>query len=542
MPTSVHDKAYLRALIGRSIKEEKIEKAIDALGMNIERQNAKEIEVEFQANRPDLISTVGLARALRYYMDRKSSFKYEAKGKSGIVVKADRKVDKLRPYITCLVAKNLNFTNSSFLDLINFIEKFTDTFGRRRKKIAVGLHDLDKLVPPISYTLASDEKFSALGIGEKSYSEILETTEKGKAYKDLCTTGDAFCVLKDQAGTMALIPVINSERTKITEHTKNIFVDITGTNSYFVNKAADLLACNFIDMGAKVYTVEVREGNTIKEAPKMETTQINVGLNLFKEEIGVFTLAFNNVIVLANKMGIEAALVGKEIRFTVPPYRLDIMNDQDIIEDVAVAYGYDYIQPFPIVSLSQGKLDPLEERNNVLREIMAGLGFFETMNSFVTNEDTNYAKMRLKPDSEYVRIKNAKTETITMLRSWLLPSLLSNLAKSQHESLPHKIFELDMTFTVRNGKPKETYHLAGVLSDSTVDLNEIKAIVEGVGKALSADLEVKAAQHNSFIDGRCGNILIKGKPKGVFGEIQPEVLENFGIGMPTVAFEIELED
>ncbi len=539
MPTGTYNKKYLRSMLG-SLTEEQIERAIDELGMNIESKNNEEIEVEFQANRPDLISTVGLARAIKYFTNRNRSFAYALSGKSGITVNVRKETQALRPFIACMVVKNVNFTEASLLDLIRFVEKLTDTFGRQRKKVAIGLHDASKIQGPITYGLYADEEFEALDIGKAKYSEVLRNTEKGRAYADLCVYNSKYCALKDSEGTMALIPVLNSERTKISIDTKELFVDVTGTNEYNVNGTANLLACNFIDMGFDVYSVTNQKENSQMQTPKMEKRYISIKEHLFPNEIGV-PLAFNNIITLANKMGLEAALVGNELRFSIPPYRLDIINDQDVIEDIAVAYGYDYIQPLPIVAYTQGALDKTEERNNRIREIMTGLGFSENMSSYLTNEDVNFAKMKSR-EKERIQIANSKTSGITMLRTWLLPSLLLSLSKSQHEKLPHKLFELDMVFKVEGGRPVQYYDLACVISDSKVNFNDIKAVTETLSKALEAKIEIKPVDMGTFIEKRCGVLFVEGKPSGVIGELHPEVLANFGIKNPAIALELELKD
>ncbi len=210
------------------------------------------------------------------------------------------------------------------------------------------------------------------------------------------------------------------------------------------------------------------------------------------------------------------------------------------MEDIAIAYGYDYIQPIPVASVAQGSLDKKQKVADELRRVLAGLGFFETMSSYLTNEDSNYASMRLKPDFKQVKLANAKSASITMLRTWLVPSLLSSLSKSQHEKLPHKIFELDICFSIDSGKVKEAYHLAGAVSDSEIDFNELSSTVGAIAKFLGKHLEIKPLEHNSFIPGRCASIWLDDKQVGFYGELHPEVLSNFGIEQPTMAFELEL--
>ena len=545
MPISTHKKQYLFKLLGESLDDEKLEKYLNELGMSVERFDDETVDVEYQANRPDLVSTVGLARALKYFTDKKRGFQYAtAPAKEGYEIHVGNAVE-IRPYIAGMLVESLHFDSDSFLDLINSMEKLTETFGRHRKKIAVGLHDAAQVKPPLYYDTYKDEKFLALGAEkEMNYSSILKTTEKGKAYGDLCKSNTGYLALEDTEGTMALIPVINSERTKITEQTSSVFVDVTGTTKYIVEKTADLIAANFIDMGSKVYRVRIIRKNAKRyETPQMKTEPIKIPLQSIRDTLGVW-IEFNNAITLANKMGYRAALVGRNIRFEVPAYRLDVINDQDVTEDIAIAYGYDYIQPLHVFSSQQGALSKEEILNDTLREIMTGLGFYDTVSSYMTNEETNFTKMNLetKGQYQYIKIKNAKASTITMMRTWVLPSLMESLGKSQHDKFPQKIFEIDKAFEVEKGMPKESYHIAAAISGPKVDLNEIKNTLATLAKTLNSSLKIKTTAHGSFIEGRCGAVEIEGKAKGVFGELHPQVLSNFGIEEPVVAFDIQLAD
>jgi phenylalanyl-tRNA synthetase beta chain len=225
----------------------------------------------------------------------------------------------------------------------------------------------------------------------------------------------------------------------------------------------------------------------------------------------------------------------------VPEYRLDIINEQDIIEDIAIAYGYEYINPVPVPSIGAGVLESRESLFEKASEALVGMGFSEAMNSYLSNSATNFAKMSRKPaEDEAVTIKDAKSANIEMLRTALLPSLLSNLSLSRHEKMPQRMFELDMAFHVKDKRPVESYHAAAVSLDSSSNFNYSKSVVTALLHVLGAAFDVKAATDPSFIDGRCAAVVAKGKQIGVFGELHPRVLRSFGIEEPAVAFEIDL--
>ncbi len=542
MPVTIHSKKYMLKVLGFKTDDKELVKNIESMGPNVKRITAEEIEVEYPANRPDMISTLGLARAVRYYMRRSRSFGYSVGKGDGLKISVGSHVSKIRPYIAALVVENMRLGEDDLLDIINFTEKLSNTYGRKRVRIALGLHDMRDVRGPLTYDAYEDEEFVPLGSKTKmKYSAVMGSDKRGKRYEKLCREGDRYVALKDKKGTMSLIPVINSERTRVSASTTRMLVDITGGTREIIEGTADLLAADFIDRGFKVSRVEVAYGGRGRMLPEMKVKKFSIPLKQIDSEIGV-TIGFNNAILLANKMGHEAALVGKNIRVSSPPYRLDVINEQDIIEDIAVGYGYDYIQPVPVLSGTMGNLEAKSRRLDSVIETMIGLGFEEAMNSYLTNEETNFSKMRQENKKDYVNITNPRSGLATMLRTWMLPSLLKGVGQSMHDSFPLRLFEADMAFGIRGNAPEERYHLAAVSCHSKANFNEAKAALEGLLRALGSECTMTETDNRSFIEGRCATVEVDKKSIGVLGEVHPEVLTRFGIEEPAVGFEIELSE
>ena len=322
----------------------------------------------------------------------------------------------------------------------------------------------------------------------------------------------------------------------------NMLVDITGTNKYIIEKIADLLACMFIDMNGDVKKVAVKYEKDVVTTPSMLEKNFSIELLRIEEQIGV-AIGFNNVISLANKMGYNAKLVGKKINFLIPNYRLDIISEQDIMEDIAIAYGYEYIREMPLYAAQPGSLEADTKMDSLASRLLIGLGFTEEANSYLLNEEQNFDKMRLKTPKkgEYIRILDSKTQNITMLRTWLLPSLMKNLSMSAQDSMPQKMFEIDLSFTLIKGNAKEKRGVAGVWADPKANFNDMKAVIYALLKGIGiSGFEIKDLSHESFINGRCASILYKKERIGFFGELHPELLYNFGVEESTFAFEINL--
>jgi len=545
MPVINFNKRYLYRLLGSGTDEQSLKLHVPKMGFEIGNVGTRDISLEITPNRLDLLDVVGFARAVKHFTHKSNRYAYKiAEGQEpAFSITVHPSVKRIRPFISGLVAEGVELDEEALQNLINFSEKFCDTFGRGRRKIAIGMHNLDNIKPPLAYRCGSDDKFVPLGSKEATnYSKILSSTEKGKEYSDILMSGKAcyYPELIDSEGAIAFIPILNSERTRITTHTKNIFVDITGTSPYAVNKAADLLAATFMDLGAAIKRVRINYEKEQLNTPELAENYIVVPLSRIEHTLGV-VIGFNNIISLANKMGYEAALVGNNIRFRVPEYRLDIIDEQDIAEDIAIAYGYDFIKPTPMPYTQRGGIEKQTMFNRRAAEIVVGMGFSEFANSYLTNEDTNFDRMGLERQDNAVVLKNPKTDAISIMRTWLLPSLLKNLGMSTHEKLPQSVFELDMAFTVKAGEPAETYRLAAATIDPKTNFNDVKAVAEGLLSTMGIEYEISAHEHKSFIAGRSAEIMVNGRHVGFFGELHPKVLKNFGIEEPGTALEIELD-
>ena len=534
---------YLKKQLGNSVAISMLPELAAKIGVEVKESTSKSISIDVTPDRPDMLCAVGFARAIRNFTGRKRGIKYAISDpRPYLEISVGRSVKAVRPFISALVAKGLELDDDGLKDLINFTEKLSANVGRKRKKLAMGLHNLDAIVPPLLYDAFKDEKFVPLG-GKlpTDFKQILADHKKGQEYSGTIGGSSVYPALKDSEGIMSMIPIINSERTKIDSHTKNILLDITGTSEFFVEKLADMMASYLLDIGAEVHRVAIKyQGKTVI-TPAMDSEKIEIPMAKLDIQLGAFTRS-HTYGLLANKMGFDAAIVGNKLRVYVPAYRIDVINDQDIISDMVIAYGYDKIAPLPIFSAQQGSLQKSTTSYEEIAQLMVGMGFSEAMNSYLTNEETNFKSMLMKPGNSFVKLKGSKVQSITMMRTNLLPSLLKNCGKSKHDSLPQRLFELDMAFNVEHGRANEEYHLAAVSVDPKANFNEVVAVTAKILDEIMPEAKLAELDHPSFIPGRSGSIIAGKKEIGYFGELHPEVLSNFGIEEPTFAFELNLSE
>ncbi len=207
----------------------------------------------------------------------------------------------------------------------------------------------------------------------------------------------------------------------------------------------------------------------------------------------------------------------------------------DLVEDIAIAYGYEnFEEEIPNVS-TIGSEDEFEKFKNKIADILIGFGLIEVSNYNLTSKEVQNKKMNFKVDN--IEVKNAVNNEYNVLRAWLIPNLLETLERNKHYDYPQNIFEIGCCFSL-----KEEHKLSIMLCGNNVDFTSIKQILDYLVTNLGLKYNINEIYHESFINGRAGSILLDKKNIGIIGEIHPQILENFGLGMPVSCFEINLDE
>ncbi|MCS7135351.1 MAG: phenylalanine--tRNA ligase subunit beta, partial [Candidatus Aenigmarchaeota archaeon] len=416
--------------------------------------------------------------------------------------------------------------------------------GRKRKKVAIGLHDLDKIKFPISYTTV-DENFSFIPLEQKrkmSIKEILNELPKGKEYGWILE-GDKYPIIIDSVGNvLSFPPIINSEYTKLEVNTKNVFVDITALDEKAANEVLNIIATTFADRGGKIFKVKVKYPDKIIYTPNLTTNTMQVNVSYINKILGL-NLSVEEVIRLLERMGYKAVEAKKgSLQVDVPCYRTDIMHEFDIVEDVAIAYGYDNFEAEMPNIATIGEEDMLEAFANKIRNLLVGYNLQEVLTFILTNKKNLFVNMNLQ-EEDVAEIANSKTSEYCVVRSWLLPSLMEVLSRNKHNDYPQNIFEVgDVVVLSGNDIGAETVKkLTIALCHSKASFSEIKSVVESFLKQMGlSEFSLEEDEHNSFISGRCAKVVLGKREIGVLGEIHPIVLQNWGLEMPVAACELNI--
>ncbi len=522
----------------------KLEDIGPKMGIEIEEISEKEVKINVTPNRPDLLDFTGFLRALDNFTgeNKPKEKHYSIKTEPVLSIKVMPEVKKVRPYIAGLVAQNLDLRGNKLKYLINFTNKFADTYGRKRRKIGMGVHRLSRIKGDLVYDAASEGTMTPLESKSKmKFSDIIKKNEKGQEYGYMFSgKKPLYPFISDSEKTLVLVPIVQCEESKTTEDTKDVFVEITGTSKKAVAEAANIVACAFIDLGAEVFpvTIEYPTGGA-EITPLLNYKEIKVKLADADRTIGA-PMGERDIIGLANKMGYVASQYGKSVLVYIPPYRVDVLNEQDIIEDIAISFGYDRITPIPVYGTANGLASEMAEDENKIATMMVGLGYMEAINSLLTNEKVNFENMSCKYDkSMYITLADSKTTNLSMIRTDLLPGLMQNLAGSMNERMPQRLFEIGRVFNMNGEKLVESVRLAFASEHSKANFAEAKSVVESFARFNGiSNFKIKEQKNSAYIEGRCASLEVNGISVGVFGELHPRTILGFGLDEPVVGGEI----
>ena len=530
----------LCSIIGQEVPMETLADRIPMIGADIEHaeKGCDDMSVEFFPNRPDLYSVEGTARGMRAFLGIETGMKTYDITESGLEVFIDESVESVRPYFLCGVVKGVDIDDNMLKSIMEMQEKLHTTIGRKRKKLAIGIHDLDKVKAPFTYRLAEPHSIRFVPLAkteEMDMEEILTKHEKGRDYAHLLKDYKEYPIILDKDGNvLSFPPIINGALTTVTTETHNLFIDVTGFDRKAVKGALDIVCTALAERGGRIESVTMHSGNVAFQSPDFTPTSYNISAAECNAYLGTKLKPADMVAALA-KMGLDATASGDNINVTVPTYRLDMMHKVDIFEDVGIGWGFENFGSSYSLTQTSGGLLPETEFSEGLRDIMVGMGFMEVMTLTLINDKDEFETSRL-PYVENVKVLNPATEDVTCLRSYLMPSLVNILRHNKHRDLPQRIFEIGNVVRDDITRP----HICAMYTASKVSFTEIKSITESVLREMGCEYELKATDIGTFIDGRGAEVLYKGKPIGMFGEMAIEVVTGYEITHPIAFMELDL--
>lgn len=577
MPKIEVNEQLFYSLVGRRWKtRDEFEEALTCAKAELDEDSDKSLpeaertlKIELNdTNRPDLWSTAGAARQLRIHSGGKRpdypffSVPGAVKESGAYRVVVDPALKDIRPYIAAFVVSGAAMDDARLKDVIQTQEKLCWNYGRKRRSIAMGIYRTSLIKWPVRYLAADPDAtaFVPLGLEEKlSLRQINEKHPKGQEYGYIVADFPKFPYLTDDAGeTLSYPPVINSAKIGAVEAgDTDLFVEMTGTDLETLTLAVNMVACDFADSGFTVRPVTV-------EYPYDTPFGRKVTFPYYFQKPTFCSLARIEKFLGDRLSGPEcAAALGRMgcraeeatdaesgsaekvpgVRLYPAEYRNDFLHAADVVEDVMIGRTLGSFKPMTPRDFTIGRLTPITYFSRKVKECLIGLGYQEMIYNYL-GSGRDYVERMRGDGAKTVRISNPMTENFEYVRDSVLASLMMSESVSAHAVYPHRIFEVGKVAykdAAENYGVLTRQHLGFLHAAPEANFNTVSSQIQALFYFLSRDYEVEESADPRFIPGRAAAVLYKGKAVGVYGELHPELLENWGVAVPCTACEVDLD-
>ncbi|KAL0235754.1 hypothetical protein GEMRC1_002336 [Eukaryota sp. GEM-RC1] len=517
--------------------------------------------IEVPANRIDLLCVEGLAKALRTFMyenEPPASYKPSSLEPLDIYVKSS--TSSIRPYIVGAVLHDFSFTPEVYKSFIDLQDKLHQNYCRKRKLVAIGTHDLDTIEAPFVYSADDTNNISFAALNsteEKTASEILDAFDQPghylRPYLSIISDRSRHPVIYDnQSRVLSLPPIINGNHSKITLNTRNILIECTAidrTKAYDVLDTIISMFSSLCKNSCEFRQVKVHypDGN-VDVTPRMASREMTVNVNDISQMIGV-TVGDDEAVSLLRKMMLPAKIIENfKISVAIPPTRNDILHPCDVVEDAAIAFGFDKIPKKLPEFMTFGDELPSTETVELLRSSIAGYGFTEIC-TFTLLSKFDTADWLDRPDDGVI-VANPKGHDFERVRNSLIPGLLKTAGHNKGIARPLRLFEIGDVVLVdnqdENGSINEK-RLGALYSSVTAGFEYLHGLVDRFSSWMGIKpefLKLVESDIGYLIKGHQAHIVYTGGDKdvvvGEVGSVAIQVIKNFDVSFPCSVLEINL--
>ncbi|XP_010261849.1 PREDICTED: phenylalanine--tRNA ligase beta subunit, cytoplasmic-like [Nelumbo nucifera] len=548
------------------------EKAVIRKEKHLEEEAGEDEEViykiEVPANRYDLLCLEGLAQALRIFMGLDEIPKYivsNIPSESLLKMHVKPETSLIRPYVVCAVLRGVTFDEARYNSFIDLQDRLHQNICRRRTLVAIGTHDLDAIEGPFTYEALPPTDINFVPLKQvKSFRadelmEFYKTDLKLKKFLHIIEKSPVFPVIYDRNRTvLSLPPIINGAHSAISLQTKNVFIECTATDLTKAKIVLNIMVTMFSVYCERKFHVEpvevVYSDGKSNVLPDLSVFNLEVPLSYITGSIGV-SLDLNQVSSLLNKMQLQAersvSVDGRSIVVSVPPTRSDVLHACDVMEDVAIAYGFNKIPKRKPVSLKPVALNQISD---LIRLEIAMNGFTEVLTWILCSYKENFSMLNRKDDkSTAVIIGNPRSTDFEIVRTSLMSGILKTVGHNKDHPKPIKIFEVGDISVLDETKDvgaKNQRQLAALYCGANSGFELIHCLVDRIMEVVGTPFVpigddkgyyIRRSNEPEFLPGRQASIVFRGKHIGTFGIVHPEVLSNFDIPDPCSFVELNIE-
>lgn len=634
MPNITLIKSHLFNLLGRQYTDHEFDELCFEFGVEVDEiasqvidfgvKNIKEEHevyiIAIPANRYDLLCLEGFARALKIFLGLEASPNYRKLTPSireSLVVEASTAA--IRPYCVAAILRNVTFTPYNYKSFIDLQDKLHQNICRKRTYVAIGTHDYDTIQGPFRYRALPPQEITFVPLTDDGSNtaynglELLNYYREDalvkhlKPYTDIIYDSPVYPVVVDSNDTvLSLPPIINSKHSRIQLTTRNIFIECTATDLTKANIVLDTMVTMFSQYCESPFTVEEVEvryengpattptgdlllipENRTQITPLLSTRKCSTSVEEVNNIIGI-ELDPHEICRLCDRMqlGPSTYTPGAScgvITVTVPPTRSDILHAVDIVEDIAIAYGYNKIPQALPRTLTVGGPLPINLFTDLLRAEISRAGYMEMLTHGLCSVNENFTYLNHPvQDDVAVYLANPVNVEYEIVRTTLLPGALKTLA--HNKSISHKdgikLFEISDVVTkdpLNEIGARNQRKLIGLYSAPTSSLEIIHGLIDrifrccqiipkesygltslsveefnGLKRICRSDVcyELQPNSDPLFFPGMGGDVILRKATSGgvdesvvvgIMGVIHPEVLKNFDISYPCCVVEMDLE-
>ncbi|KAL6713366.1 phenylalanine--tRNA ligase subunit beta [Lecanora helva] len=607
MPTIAVDKAALFEALGQEYTIEEFDELCFEFGIELDedtstverpvingKQEPAQLKIEIPANRYDMLCFEGIFLMLNIFRGKRTSPDYRLvpppSGELEVLI-CHESTSQVRPYVSGAILRNVKFTQARYESFIALQDKLHQNLARQRTLVAIGTHDLDTLQGPFTYEALPPEEIQFVPLNQsKSMNavELMKFYENDKhlsRYLHIIRDSPVYPVILDANRTVcSMPPIINSNHSKISTSTRNVFIDITATDKTKAEIVNNILVCMFSQYTTTPFTVEPIQilsphNNQSRRAPNLQPRSTTASTSYINACCGL-SLSPPEICTLLTRMSYTAhppkTPSSDEITVLIPPTRADVLHQADIMEDVAIAYGFNRLpRSFPTITSTIASPLPLNKLSDIVRLEAAMTGWTEVMPLILCSHAENFAQLRRTDDGETaVSLANPKTAEYQVVRTSLLPGLLKTLRENKHHGVPMKIFEVsDVAFKAPHleRKSRNERHFAAAWTGKNSGFEVVHGLLDRIMLMLKSAFVtreeglatnnnnnskqqiveglkywIEPLDHPTFLEGHAASVHLrvpggKGVRVGEFGILHPKVLEGFELRYPVSTVEVNVE-
>ncbi|KAG7471072.1 hypothetical protein MATL_G00120500 [Megalops atlanticus] len=523
-------------------------------------------KIDVPANRYDLLCLEGLVRGLQVFKERMEAPRYKrvspSSGEAQRLIITEETA-AVRPHAVAAVLRNITFTQERYESFIELQEKLHQNVCRKRTLVAIGTHDLDTISGPFTYTAKppGDIRFKPLNQTKEYTATELMSLYKNDShlrhYLHIIEDKPVYPVIYDSNGiVLSMPPIINGDHSKISLNTKNVFIECTATDLTKAKIVLDMIVTMFSEYCEEPFTVEEAEvvypDGRVCMYPELAYRKETLSGDFINQKVGINESA-EGIAQLLTRMCLRSEVVGEDgrIEVEIPPTRSDVIHACDIMEDAAIAYGFNNIVRTTPRTYTVANQLPLNKLTELLRHDLAAAGFTEALTFALCSQEDIADKLGKNiAETRAVHIANPKTAEFQVARTTLLPGVLKTVAANRKMPLPLKLFEISDVVLKDDTKDvgaKNNRRLCAIYYNKSPGFEVIHGLLDRVMQLLEVKpgkgkgYHIQAAEDSTFFPGRCAEIFAYGKSIGHLGVLHPDVINRFELTMPCSALDIDIE-